>query len=384
MRRSTSVAGGSSLAVDASPRERVRAARAAGLRYSSDDEPGLTRRRAGQGFVYRRANGRRVADKSTLARIRRLAIPPAWRDVWICADGRGHLQATGRDARGRKVYRYHPDFRETRDAAKFDQLIAFGRVLPRIRRRVRRDLRRAGVPREKVLAAAVRMLELTHMRVGNEQYARLNSSFGLTTLRARHAQVRGSAVRFRFRGKSGKSHEVTVRDRRLARMVARWQDLPGQELFQYVDPDGEVHSIDSADVNDYLREAAGTDVTSKLFRTWAASVLAMRALAGAASDVERADVAAAASKPKTRIRHEIVRAMEDVAEELGNTPAVARGSYVHPAVVRAFETGQLPETAGGGDVDPTPTVAEERALLRILRAARRDERRSTHKKTPGR
>jgi DNA topoisomerase-1 len=370
------------LSLVAPPEETVEAAKSAGLRYSSDSEPGLRRRRAGKGFVYLDDDGRRVRDAATLRRVKRLAIPPAWRDVWICADDRGHLQATGRDARGRKVYRYHPDFRQTREAAKFDQLIEFGRALPRIRRRVARDLRRRGVTREKVLAAAVRMLELTHMRVGNEQYARLNSSFGLTTLRARHARVAGSAVRFTFRGKSGKWHTVTVRDRRLARMVAQWQDLPGQELFQYVDDDGEIQSIDSADVNEYVRAAAGVDVTSKAFRTWAATVLAMRALVKARSDEATGEVAA--SPPKRRVRKEIVQAMEEVADRLGNTPAVARNSYVHPAVVDAHEAGRLPASVDASLDDPTPTPAEEKALLRVLRAAQRAERRKAHSKTPGR
>jgi DNA topoisomerase-1 len=368
----------------------VDAARAAGLRYSTDETPGIHRKRAGRGFTYVDQHGRRVRGRATLARIRQLAIPPAWRDVWICGDPRGHLQATGRDARGRKVYRYHPEFRERREAAKFDQLIDFGRVLPRIRRRVARDLRRPGVPREKVLAAAVRMLELTLMRVGNEEYARLNSSFGLTTLRSRHARVTGSSVRFRFRGKSGKWHTVTVRDRRLARIVARWQDLPGQELFQYVDGEGEPESIDSGDVNQYLRDASGTDVTSKLFRTWAATLLAMRELGSSDGDPHggrargrEAALAKGARRPRVRGssptltpggRHEIVRAMEQVADRLGNTPAVVRGSYVHPAVVEAFASGEL----GGSrpaPIEAPPTREEEAALLRMLRAARNRERR---------
>jgi DNA topoisomerase-1 len=311
-----------------------------------------------------------------------LAVPPAWRDVWICADERGHLQATGRDARGRKVYRYHPDYRETRDATKFDQLIEFGRVLPAIRRRVARDLRRHAVPRDKVLAAAVRMLELTLLRVGNEEYARANASFGLTTLRARHARVDGSAVRFRFRGKSGKWHSVTVRDRRLARMVARWQDLPGQELFQYTDTDGELESIDSADVNQYLRDAAGIDITSKQFRTWAATVLAMRALKARRAQDDRTSNDGAA--PPGRVRREVVEVMEAVAERLGNTPAVARGSYVHPAVVDAFAAGELPAGARKATMDASTTRSEELELLRLLRAARTRERRAARATTAAR
>lgn len=335
------------------------AARVAGLRYSTDREPGIGRHRSGRGFAYRWPTGRPVRDRATLDRIERLAVPPAWRDVWICRDHRGHLQATGRDSRGRKVYRYHPRYRGARDTAKFDELLGFGMLLPRIRRRVTRDLGRPGLPREKVLAAAVRLLESTLMRVGNEEYARVNASFGLTTLRRRHAIVKGATVRLRFRGKSGRWHRLTVHDRRLARIVARTHELPGQHLFEYRDAEGEVRTIGSSDVNAYLREISDRDITSKQFRTWAATLLAMRAL----GSEERPDGGRA-------VRHEVAEAMELVAERLGNTPAVARGSYVHPAVVEAYMGASLRELATAGNDAPSsapPTRREERALLGLLR-----------------
>ena len=242
-------------------------ARAVGLRYSTDSRPGITRKRSGRGFSYRRPDGELIHDKATLARIRALAIPPAWTEVWICPDASGHLQATGRDAKGRKQYRYHDLWRAGRDDAKFERLIDFARVLPRIRERCDVDLSKPGMPREKVLAAVVKLLETTLIRVGNDEYARLNRSFGLTTLKNRHATVRGTRIRFRFRGKSGRQHEVGIRDRRLAAVVRRCQDLPGQELFQYIGDDGESHDVASEDVNAYLREISGSDITAKDFRT---------------------------------------------------------------------------------------------------------------------
>ena len=254
------------------------AAREAGLRYSTDSRPGWTRHRAGRGFSYRDTDGSTIRDAETIARIRALAIPPAWTDVWICPWPNGHLQATGRDARGRKQYRYHARWRARRDTDKFDRMLAFAKALPRIRKRCDADLARRGLPREKVLAAVVRLLELTLIRVGNDEYARLNRSFGLTTLRDRHVRVERSAIRFRFRGKSGKQHEVGLRDRRLARVVRTCQELPGQELFQYVDEDGLVRDVTSDDVNDYLRQVGGGAFTAKDFRTWAGTVLAYRAL----------------------------------------------------------------------------------------------------------
>lgn len=338
-------------------------ATAAGLRYVSSEDLGFARRRRGKGFIYLRPSHDRVTDPATLARIRALAIPPAWTDVWICSVANGHLQATGRDARGRKQYRYHALFRDRRDADKFERTLRFGQRLPRIRRRVTRDLSARGLPRDKVAAAMVRLLELTLLRVGNEEYARLNRSFGLSTLRNRHARIRGQTVRFRCRGKAGQVREVGVTDRRLAAVIRRCQDLPGQRLFEYVDPDGEVHEVDSEAVNDYLRRAAGDDsFSAKDFRTWAATVLAFRSLRAAERPVKLADA-----------RRDVVSAVRDTAERLGNTPAVARQSYVHPAVLRAYLAVDgvplrfaTPRRAMPALAPPTP--AEEAALLALLRA----------------
>ena len=343
----------------------------AGLRHSSDDRPGITRRRAGRGFSYRDPEGKPIRDEETLARIRRIVIPPAWTDVWICPWPNGHLQATGRDARGRKQYRYHERFRRRRDGAKFERLIAFARVLPAIRKQVEADLGRPGLPREKVVAAVVRLLELTLIRVGNDEYARLNKSFGLTTFRDRHADVEGSEITFRFRGKSGQRHEVGLRDRRLAGIVRRCRDLPGQELFQYVGADGEPHDVASDDVNAYLA-AIAPGVTAKDFRTWAGTVLAFRAL--------RAIGTGTTDREKQR---NIAAAIRETAEDLGNTPAVARSAYVHPAVVDAYLDGRirsaLVEAAEDTDDPPGATDPdEERAVVALLRARlREDAERST-------
>jgi DNA topoisomerase-1 len=333
---------------------------APGLRHSTDRRPGITRRRSGRGFSYRDADGNVVRDRETLARIRSLAIPPAWTDVWICPYSNGHLQATGRDAKGRKQYRYHPRFRRGRDAAKFERLVAFANALPAIRSRVDEDLARPGLPKEKVLAAVVRLLELTLIRVGNEEYARLNRSFGLTTLRDRHADVEGSSIRFRFRGKSGRQHEVGLRDRRLAAIVRKCRDLPGQELFQYVARDGEPIDVGSDDVNDYLRSIA-PDVTAKDFRTWAGTVLAFRALR-------------ALDRPATdgQAKKNVVAAIRETAELLGNTPAVCRQAYVHPVVVDAYLDDRLRGALlHAAEESPTPpigtTEAEEQAVVELLR-----------------
>ena len=352
-----------------------------GLRFWSDTEPAIQRLRAGRGFTYRRPDGSRVRDRATLARIRALAIPPAWADVRIAPSADGHLQAIGRDARGRKQYRYHAGFRARQETTKYGGLAAFGRALPRIRARVRKDLARQGLPREKILAAVVRLLELTLVRVGNDEYARLNRSFGLTTLRDRHATVRGASLRFRFRAKSGQQREVALRDRSLARLVSRCQDLPGQELFQYVGEDGEPHAIASQDVNDYLREASGADVTAKMFRTWAATVLAYRALGELAAEIDTEGGVPAAKggtgrdgKPTLVARRQIVAAMRSVAERLGNTPTVVRQSYVHPAIVDTYLEGRLgeglrPVAPGTGEMR-APTPADERAVIRLLERRR--------------
>ncbi len=302
----------------------------ADLRHVSDDRPGLARVRRGRGFSYHQPDGRLVRDRETKARTKALAIPPAWEDVWICPDPDGHIQATGRDARGRKQYRYHSRWRQVRDDAKFGRMIAFARALPGIRKRVARDLARRGLPRRKVLAAVVRLLETTCIRVGNDEYARLNRSFGLTTLRDRHAEVDGSTLRFRFRGKHGIAHDVELDDPRLARVVASCRDLPGQELLQYVDEAGEVRDVGSDDVNEYLGDVSGQPFTAKDFRTWAGTVLASLAL----QELEAAGTTKEA-------RRNVVRAVESVAERLGNTPAVCRKCYVHPAVIDSYLDGTM-------------------------------------------
>jgi DNA topoisomerase I len=306
----------------------VQSARLAGLRYIGVPQDGIVRRRSGRGFSYRDADNRRVTDLDTLRRIRALAIPPAWTDVWICPSPNGHVQAFGRDARGRKQYRYHARWRETRDENKYARMLAFARVLPRIRAQVGRDLARPGLPREKVLATLVRLLETTLIRIGNEAYRRANGSFGLTTLRDRHVDVNGSQVRFSFRGKAGKEHVIDVRDPRMARIVRRLLELPGRAVFQYLDENGERWTVDSSDVNAYLAEITGADFTAKDFRTWAGTVLAARAL-----DEVREFTSAREAK------RNIVRAVARVAARLGNTPAICRRSYVHPEVLQAYLDG---------------------------------------------
>jgi DNA topoisomerase-1 len=337
----------------------VAAARSAGLRYTCDTTPGLRRVRQGKGFRYIDPDGRPVRDRETLRRINALAIPPAWTEVWICPTADGHLQATGRDARRRKQYRYHPRWRSQRDNGKYEKMLAFARALPGIRAQVARDLALPGLPRRKVLAAVVRLLETTLIRVGNDEYARQNGSFGLTTLRDRHAIIEGATVRFRFRGKSGIAHDVTIDDHRLGRIVARCQDLPGQELFQYRDDDGQARDVGSSDVNDYLREVGGEHFTAKDFRTWAGTVLAALAL----REFEAFDSAAAAKR-------NIVRAVESVARRLGNTPAVCRKSYVHPAIFDAYLDGLTVETlrrrARRALRDVGALTPEEAAVLALL------------------
>jgi DNA topoisomerase-1 len=308
------------------------AAKAAGLRYVHDDSPGIRREPAKEGFRYLDARGEPVDDDATLKRIRSLAIPPAWTGVWICPQANGHLQATGRDARGRKQYRYHPKWREVRDEVKYERMIKFGKALPQIRKEVERALGLPGLPREKVLATIVYLLEATMMRIGNDEYARENKSYGLTTLRNRHVRIDGSEVEFRFRGKSGVYHNVKVHDRRLARIIQRSRDLPGQDLFEYLDENGEPHTVNSADVNDYLREITGEDYTAKDFRTWSGTVLAAIAL----REFEKFDSEAQAKK-------NVVRAIEAVAEKLGNTPSVCRKCYVHPAVLDSYMDGTMVE-----------------------------------------
>lgn len=326
------------------------AAHFAGLQYVTDDEPGIARFGRSRHFRYRSTNGKPVRDRATLARIRSMAIPPAWREVWIAASPDAHLQATGRDARGRKQYRYHQDFAAVRDAAKFSHLVEFADALPIIRRQIKRDLNRLGMPREKVLAAVVSLLEDTLIRVGNEDYARANQSFGLTTLRNRHARVRGSEMRFLFRGKSGKEWSLSLRNRRVAKVVRSCQELPGQNLFEYRNGDGTIHRLTSSDVNSYLQEISGREITAKDFRTWAGTVKAAIRLQRSA---------------EPRSRRLIRSVIAEVAGELGNTVAVCRKCYIHPRVLSDFESGKLklslPARGRGG------LGASEFAVLRYLR-----------------
>jgi len=333
----------------------VESARVAGLRYVSDQSPGIRRKRVGKAFSYLASDGHTIRDAETIRRIKRLAIPPAWTDVWICPDPRGHLQATGRDARGRKQYRYHPRWREVRDAVKYDRMLAFAEALPKIRERTDRDLEHHGLPREKVLATVVRLLEETRIRIGNDEYRKENGSYGLTTLRNRHVSVIGAEVRFSFRGKSGKHHTIELHDRRMARIMKRFLEIPGQELFQYLDDDGDAKDITSADVNEYLREITGEDFTAKDFRTWAGTILAARFL--------RETAGATNSR---RAKKELVRAVARVADELGNTPAVARKGYIHPAVIAAYLSGGLKPISEKEVPDPYRLSAEERSLLALL------------------
>jgi DNA topoisomerase-1 len=326
---------------------------AAGLTYVSDLDPGIRRRKAGLGFNYKDAKGQPVTDEATLDRIRKLAIPPAWTDVWIAPTARGHIQATGRDVKGRKQYRYHDKWRAQRDGGKFDRLIAFGRALPRLRARIDRDLAARGLPREKVLAAVLRVMEMTLIRVGNEEYAKTNKSFGLTTLRDRHAKIGTERAVFEFRGKSGKMHQTGFRDRRLARVVKACQDLPGQRLFQYLDDDGQRRAVESADVNAYLRETMGEDFSAKDFRTWAGTVAAARAL-----------VTLPACADEGGAKRNINTCVKAVAGVLGNTPAVCRSAYIHPTVLDAYQAGGLPLKAAGDG------RAFELSVLKFLESTR--------------
>ena len=334
-------------------------ARSAGLRYVSDEQPGFTRTGQHPGFKYLKADGSPVTDERALERIRKLAIPPAYTDVWICASATGHLQATGRDARGRKQYRYHPRFREVREETKYGHMMAFAKALPDIRARIAEHLALRGLPREKVLATVVHLLETTLIRVGNDDYAKENKSYGLTTLRNRHVAVQGSQLRFEFKGKSGKTWKLQVQNRRVAKVVRACQELPGQRLFQYTDDEGGVREVTSSDVNEYLREITGSDITAKDFRTWAGTVMAALAL----QEVEQVDSQAA-------MKRNVRAAIEKVAARLGNTPAICRKCYVHPEVLQAYAEGGLllsieqeveGELACGKGLTP-----EESAVLALL------------------
>jgi DNA topoisomerase-1 len=331
-------------------------AKAADLRYVNDDEPGITRRRAGRGFVYTGANGERIRDRDVLERIKALVIPPAWTEVWICPDPDGHIQATGRDAKGRKQYRYHERWREVRDQTKFERMMAFGAVLPKIRQKVQEDLALPGLPREKVLAAVVELLGSTFIRVGNEEYARDNDSYGLTTLHDDHVEISGATMHFEFRGKSGKDHAIDLKDKRLAKIVKRSQDVPGESLFQYADENGEYHAVTSSDVNAYIREISGADFTAKDFRTWGGTTLALLELAG----LDPCDSESAAKR-------NISAMVKNVAAQLGNTTAVCRKYYIHPAVIECYMRGDLAQyllkNNAKSDLNP-----EEAAVLKLIKA----------------
>lgn len=339
----------------------AKSAQSVGLRYVTDEKPGIRRERSGRKFRYRSAEGRIIRDRHTLKRISSLVIPPAWEEVWICPVDHGHLQVTGRDERGRKQHLYHPLWREVRDQTKYDRLTEFARLLPAIRKRLKRDIAREGLCREKVLGTVVWLLDVSLIRVGNDEYARDNKSYGLTTMKNRHATVRGAKIKFQFRGKSGKEHEVEVEDRRIARIVRACQDLPGQGLFQYVDDAGQKHDVGSGDVNDYLREITGQDFTAKEFRTWAGTV-------SAACELQQLG----AVELETEARKNIVAAIKATAKSLGNTPAVCRKSYIHPAIIEAYLDGSLiPKLneSTTGSRSSRGLRPKEAAVLRFLKHA---------------
>jgi DNA topoisomerase I len=346
------------------------AARAAGLRYIDPAVPGFRREKHGDKFRYFDANGKQITDDETLIRIKHLVIPPAWTDVWISPISNGHLQAVGRDARGRRQYRYHAKWRKVRDEAKYGHTIAFAKALPAIRKRVKKDLMRPGLPREKVLATVVRLLETTLIRVGNDEYARDNDSFGLTTLRDKHAKINGSKVEFSFKGKSGKLHKIDVHDAYLAKIVKKCRDIPGYDLFQYYDESGDHRSISSGDVNDYIREISGEDFTAKDFRTWAGTLLAATALR-----------AFEAFDSEAQAKRNVVAAIESVASRLGNTAAVCRKCYVHPEILSSYMDGQLVDQLVKVTQSELKKMsglsAEEAAVLAFLEQRLLTERRRT-------
>jgi DNA topoisomerase-1 len=336
------------------------AAKEAGLRYVTDKQPGLARKRNGRSFRYLDVHGKPLRDPDTIGRIRSLVIPPAWKEVWICSSANGHLQATGRDARGRKQSRYHPHWREVRDETKYERMLSFGAALPAIRDHVDRDMAQAGLPQTKVLATVVRLMETTSIRVGNEEYARTNHSYGLTTMRNRHVQIQGSNITFQFEGKSGVKHVVDLQDRRLAKIIQRCQDIPGYELFQYIDETDEHRTIDSADVNEYLRGISGDDFTAKDFRTWTGTVTACRLL----HDLEPFE-------SENQAKKNVVEVIKSVASCLGNTPSVCRKCYVHPAVLDVYMDGTMPAILKrriSRNLSKTckRLQREERDLLRLL------------------
>lgn len=333
----------------------VEVARSAGLRYVSDDMPGITRKKAGKNFAYFAPDGKKITDKAELMRIKSLAVPPAYVDVWICPLANGHIQATGRDARGRKQYRYHARWREVRDENKYHKMIAFARVLPEVRKTVEEHLKLPGLPREKILATIVQLLETTTIRIGNEEYAKDNDSYGLTTLKENHAKVQGSKVQFSFRGKSGIRHAISLQDRKLAKIIRACQDLPGQQLFGYVDDEGETHAIDSSDVNDYIRSIAGEEFSAKDFRTWVGTMsCAMLLRDGTVPETQ------------TERKRYVNDAIKDVAKRLGNTPTVCKKCYVHPEVVSAYLEGEMNLKRRKRRVDGL--LEDERFVLALLEA----------------
>jgi DNA topoisomerase-1 len=351
------------------------AAETAGLTYMSDETPGIRRRKSGRGFTYAAADGRRITDAATLERIRKLAIPPAYTDVWICPKANGHIQATGRDAKGRKQYRYHVAFREVRESTKYEHMLAFAQALPAIRKTIDHHMSLRGLPREKVLATVVHLLENTLIRVGNVDYAKQNKSYGLTTLRDPHVEIDGAELRFEFKGKSGKKWNLRVRDRRVAKIVKACQDLPGQDLFQYLDGEGNRQTIASSDVNGYLREITGEDFTAKDFRTWAGTVLAAHALAEFAQFDDEA-------KAKKNIR----AAIESVSSRLGNTPTICRKCYVHPEILSCYLDGDLlldvKEEVEAELRDRLDGLKPEEAAVLTLLKARLDREIEARGKTP--
>ncbi|MBV8887672.1 MAG: DNA topoisomerase IB [Chroococcidiopsidaceae cyanobacterium CP_BM_RX_35] len=339
----------------------VKSAKAVGLRYVSDTTPGIQRQQMGEEFCYISVDNKQISDKTELSRIKALVIPPAWTDIWICPLSHGHLQATGRDAKGRKQYRYHADWRKVRSQTKFNRLIAFGEALPKLRQQTQADLALPGLPYQKVLAMVVRLLEITRIRVGNEEYAQTNQSFGLTTMRDHHVKISGSKLQFKFRGKSGVQHEIELSDRRLTKLVKRCQDIPGQELFQYLDDDGQPQPIGSGDVNAYIEQITELDFTAKDFRTWAGTLLAAQTLNELGP-----------FKSQTQEKKNVTQAIKEVAQQLGNRPATCRKYYVHPAIIDAYNDGSLfpamtqPTTQKTGE-ESWDLSQEELALLKLLK-----------------
>ncbi len=335
------------------------AAQEAGLRYVTDEKPGFKRQRRGKGFVYFDTHSERITDEEVLKRIKSLVIPPAWKNVWICPFKNGHIQATGVDARGRKQYKYHAKWSEVRNETKFEKMLSFGEALPLIRKRIHHDLLKHNLPKEKVIAAVVRLLEMTLIRVGNEEYAKENKSFGLTTMRDKHVEISGEKITFEFKGKSGIMHAISLKDRRLANIIKRCEELPGQDLFQYVDEDGKRHTITSEDVNQYLQKITQEEFTAKDFRTWAGTICAISALKEGGE-----------STTKTESKKNLTQAVKQVSKRLGNTPTVCRKYYIHPAVLKAYDEGELltifPQKTTDDSIPHDGLHDEEVAVLKFL------------------